>query len=100
MVAKAWREFGVAPWQEGTFKLSTDPELVARVVDVVRLYLAPPENAIGLCIDERTQVQSLAQAATVERRDVPGLAATGQVSWTTLMRILGTTVRVDGDIHH
>jgi len=51
-VAKAWRDYGVAPWRVETFKFSTDPELVAKVIDVVGLYLAPPENAIVLCIDE------------------------------------------------
>ncbi len=51
-VAKAWRDYGVAPWRVETFKFSTDPELVGKVIDVVGLYLAPPENAIVLCIDE------------------------------------------------
>lgn len=55
-VAKAWREYGVAPWRESTFKFFTDPELVAKVVDVVGLYLAPPENAIVLCVDEKSQI--------------------------------------------
>jgi hypothetical protein len=58
-VAKAWREYGMAPWREETFKFSTDPELVAKVVDVVGLYLAPPENAIVLCVDEKSQIQAL-----------------------------------------
>ncbi|MEV7652433.1 IS630 family transposase [Kocuria marina] len=58
-VAKAWREYGVHPWREGTFKFSTDPELVAKVVDVVGLYLAPPENAVVLCVDEKSQIQAL-----------------------------------------
>ncbi len=40
-VAKAWRDYGVAPWRVQTFKFSTDPELVAKVTDVVGLYLAP-----------------------------------------------------------
>ncbi len=43
----------------GTFKFSTDPELVAKVTDVVGLYLAPPENAIVLSIDEKSQIQAL-----------------------------------------
>ena len=51
-VAKAWRDYGVQPWRVETFKFSTDPELVAKVTDVVGLYLAPPENAIVLCVDE------------------------------------------------
>jgi hypothetical protein len=51
-VLKAWRSFGVQPWRVETFKFSTDPELVAKVTDVVGLYLNPPENAIVLSIDE------------------------------------------------
>lgn len=58
-VAKAWRDYGVQPWRSQTFKFSTDPELVAKVTDVVGLYLAPPENAIVLCVDEKSQIQAL-----------------------------------------
>ncbi len=48
-IARAWRDYGVQPWRVETFKFSTDPQLVAKVTDVVGLYLAPPENAIVLC---------------------------------------------------
>jgi len=58
-VARAWRDYGVQPWRSQTFKFSTDPELVAKVTDVVGLYLAPPENAIVLCVDEKSQIQAL-----------------------------------------
>ncbi len=58
-VAAIWKEYGVKPWKAETFKFSTDPALEAKVVDVVGLYLAPPENAIVLCIDEKSQVQAL-----------------------------------------
>ncbi len=58
-VARAWRDYGVQPWRSETFKFSTDPELVGKVTDVVGLYLAPPENAIVLCIDEKSQIQAL-----------------------------------------
>lgn len=58
-VAKAWREYGVQPWRSETFKFSTDPELVAKVTDIVGLYLDPPENAIVLCVDEKSQIQAL-----------------------------------------
>src|ERR1700712_5580283 len=58
-VAKAWREAGVQPWRSETFKFSTDPELVAKVTDIVGVYLAPPENAIVLCVDEKSQIQAL-----------------------------------------
>ncbi len=55
-VARAWRDYGVQPWRIETFKFSTDPELVAKVTDVVGLYLAPPENAVVLCVDEKSQI--------------------------------------------
>lgn len=58
-IARAWREYGVQPWRSGTFKFSTDPELVAKVTDVVGLYLAPPEDAVVLCVDEKSQIQAL-----------------------------------------
>jgi transposase len=58
-VARAWRDYGVQPWRSQTFKFSTDPELVAKVTDVVGLYLEPPENAIVLCVDEKSQIQAL-----------------------------------------
>ncbi|MBB2958225.1 IS630 family transposase [Pseudoclavibacter helvolus] len=62
-VARAWREYGVQPWKSETFKFSTDPELVGKVTDVVGLYLAPPENAIVLCVDEKSQIQALDRTA-------------------------------------
>ena len=56
---RAWKDYGVKPWKAETFKFSTDPELEAKVTDVIGLYLAPPENAIVLCVDEKTQIQAL-----------------------------------------
>ena len=64
-IARAWREYGVQPWRRETFKFSTDPQLVAKVTDVVGLYLAPPENAIVLCVDEKSQVQALDRTAPI-----------------------------------
>jgi transposase len=58
-VARAWRAYRVQPWRRGTFKFSTDPELQAKVCDVVGLYLNPPEHAIVLCLDEKSQIQAL-----------------------------------------
>src|SRR3954454_1491343 len=72
-VARAWREYGVAPWRVETFKFSTDPELVAKVTDVVGLCLAPPENAIVLCVDEKSQIQALDRTAPMLPMQ-PGLA--------------------------
>src|SRR3954463_2891273 len=58
-VARAWRAYRVQPWRQGTFKFSTDPELEAKVRDVVGLYLDPPQNAVVLCLDEKSQIQAL-----------------------------------------
>ena len=51
-VARIWRHWGIQPGREETFKFSTDPELEAKVRDVVGLYLHPPEGAVVLCVDE------------------------------------------------
>jgi transposase len=72
-VAKAWREYRVQPWRAESFRFSTDPELVGKVVDVVGLYLAPPENAVVLCVDEKSQIQALDRAAPILPLQ-PGLA--------------------------
>jgi transposase len=72
-VAKAWREYRVQPWRAESFRFSTDPELVAKVVDVVGLYLAPPENAVVLCVDEKSQIQALDRTAPILPL-APGLA--------------------------
>jgi transposase len=64
-VARAWRRYHVQPWRRGTFKFSTDPALEAKVRDVVGLYLNPPDNAIVLCIDEKTQIQALDRTAPI-----------------------------------
>jgi transposase len=58
-VAKVWRETGLRPHRQGTFKLSRDPEFVEKVADIVGLYLEPPGGAVVLSIDEKTQVQAL-----------------------------------------
>ena len=58
-VGRIWRAFGLKPHRADTFKLSTDPYFVEKVRDVVGLYLAPPEKAVVLCIDEKPQVQAL-----------------------------------------
>lgn len=58
-VSRIWRAFGLKPHRRGTFQLSTDPQFVEKVRDVVGLYLAPPENAVVLCVDEKSQIQAL-----------------------------------------
>jgi transposase len=66
-VARIWREYGVRPWRVETFKFSTDPQLVAKVHDVVGLYLHPPERAVVLCVDEKSQIQALERTQPVRR---------------------------------
>jgi transposase len=58
-VARIWRAFGLKPHRHETFKLSADPFFVEKVRDVVGLYLAPPDRAVVLCVDEKSQVQAL-----------------------------------------
>ena len=52
-VARVWKHFGIQPHRFGTFKFSTDPELEAKVRDIVGLYLDPPDKAVVLCVDEK-----------------------------------------------
>jgi transposase len=55
-VQRIWRAFGLQPHRLETFKLSTDPDFVAKVRDVVGLYVSPPDHAIVLCVDEKSQI--------------------------------------------
>src|SRR6266540_4144462 len=58
-IGRIWRRFGLKPHLVDTFKLSTDPLFVDKVVDVVGLYHHPPEHAVVLCVDEKSQIQAL-----------------------------------------
>ncbi len=64
-VAAVWKAYGLKPWRVQTFKFSTDPELEAKLRDVVGLYLHPPEGAVVLCVDEKSQVQALDRTAPI-----------------------------------
>ncbi len=64
-VARIWRTFGLKPHLVDTFKLSTDPQFIDKVRDVAGLYLAPPEHALVLCVDEKSQIQALDRSAPV-----------------------------------
>src|SRR3954452_19031450 len=64
-VSTTWKKWGLQPWRVETFKFSTDPELEAKIRDVVGLYLNPPDKAIVLCVDEKSQVQALDRTAPV-----------------------------------
>lgn len=59
MIHRVWQAFGLQPHRQRTFKLSTDPFFVEKVRDIVGLYLNPPDKALVLCVDEKTQVQAL-----------------------------------------
>src|SRR5690348_5209441 len=58
-VNRMWRAFGLRPHRSETFKLSADPQLVEKVRDIVGLYYNPPEHALVLCADEKSQIQAL-----------------------------------------
>ena len=64
-VSRIWRAFGLAPHKQDSWKLSKDPLFVDKVRDVVGLYLNPPERALVLCVDEKTQIQALNRTAPV-----------------------------------
>jgi transposase len=64
-VGQVWKRWGLQPWRIETFKFSTDPKLEAKVRDVVGLYLHPPERAVVLCVDEKSQIQALDRTAPI-----------------------------------
>ena len=64
-IGRIWRKFDLKPHLTGTFKLSTDPLFVEKVVDVVGLYHNPPEKAVVLCVDEKSGIQALDRSQPV-----------------------------------
>ena len=64
-VGRIWRDFGLKPHLADGFKLSSDPLFVEKVVDVVGLYHNPPEKAVVLCVDEKSQIQALDRSSPV-----------------------------------
>ena len=58
-VSRIWRAFGLQPHRAESFSLSRDPQFVGKVRDIVGLYMKPPENALVLCVDEKSQIQAL-----------------------------------------
>jgi transposase len=61
-IGRIWRAFELKPHRADTFKLSNDPLFVDKVFDIIGLYLHPPEAAVVLCVDEKSQVQALARS--------------------------------------
>jgi transposase/transposase-like protein len=64
-IGRIWRRFDLRPHRSETFKLSTDPLFVEKVYDVVGLYFNPPEGAVVLCADEKSQIQALDRSSPV-----------------------------------
>lgn len=58
-ISRIWHAFGLQPHRSDTFKLSPDPQLVEKVRDIVGLYMNPPDHAMVLCVDEKSQIQAL-----------------------------------------
>jgi transposase len=78
-ISRIWRAFGLKPHQTEAFKLSPDPQFIDKVRDIVGLYLNPPDAAVVLCVDEKSQIQALDRSAPIlpllpgvpERRSPP-----------------------------
>ena len=64
-VLRIWQAFGLQPHRQDTWKLSKDPQFIEKVRDVVGLYLNPPERAVVLCVDEKSQIQALDRSAPI-----------------------------------
>jgi transposase len=64
-VLRIWQAFGLQPHRQETWKLSKDPQFIDKVRDVVGLYLNPPERAVVLCVDEKSQIQALDRTAPI-----------------------------------
>ncbi len=64
-ISRIWRAFGLKPHLAETWKLSSDPQFIDKVRDIVGLYLNPPEAAVVLCVDEKSQIQALDRTAPV-----------------------------------
>lgn len=64
-IGRIWRDFDLKPHRADTFKLSNDPQFIEKVVDVVGLYHHPPERAVVLCVDEKSQIQALDRSQPV-----------------------------------
>lgn len=69
-ISRIWRAFGLKPHRTESFRLSQDPLLVEKVRDIVGLYMSPPDNAVVLCVDEKSQIQALERAQPVLPMDI------------------------------
>jgi transposase len=78
-VHRIWKAFGLQPHRQDAWKLSRDPQFIEKVRDVVGLYLNPPERAVVLCVDEKSQIQALDRTAPI----LPMLPSTPSAPRTT-----------------
>ena len=69
-IGRIWRAFGLKPHRTESFQLSKDPLLVEKVRDIVGLYMRPPDNAVVLCVDEKSQIQALQRAQPILPMDL------------------------------
>lgn len=104
-VSRIWRAFGLQPHRQDAWKLSKDPQFIDKVRDVVGLYLDPPERAVVLCVDEKSQIQALDRTAPILPM-MPGVPARAthdykRAGTSSLYAALNlTTGKVIGSLHH
>jgi len=103
-ISRIWRAFGLQPHRSETFKLSRDPLFIDKVRDIVGLYLNPPDRALVLCVDEKSQIQALERTAPLLPMR-PGVAERRAHDYarhgtTSLFAALDTrTGKVIGELH-
>jgi transposase len=103
-VSRIWRAFGLAPHRQDSSKLSRDPQFIDKVRDVVGLYLNPPERAVVLCVDQKSQIQALDRTAPILPM-MPGVPARASHDYvragtSSLYAALDlTTGKVIGSLH-
>jgi transposase len=103
-VMRIWHAFGLQPHRAETFKLSTDPLFIEKVRDIVGLYLNPPDRALVLCVDEKSQIQALDRTQPILPM-MPGVAERRTHDYsrhgtTTLFAALNiATGKVIGEVH-
>jgi transposase len=104
-ISRIWRAFGLEPHRTDTFKLSPDPLLIEKVRDIVGLYMNPPDHALVLCVDEKSQIQALDRTRPLLPLQ-PGQVERGTHDYkrngtTSLFAALYLkTSRVIGQLHH
>ena len=104
-IRRIWRAFGLQPHRADTFKLSPDPRLIEKVRDIVGLYINPPDHALVLCVDEKSQIQALDRTQPLLPMQ-PGQLERGTHDYkrhgtTSLFAALDLkTSRVIGQFHH